>query len=130
MLELGRRRKKTEPRDVKKIRRSTHTDYRLVFDKESQVWLLCFGAVIELSSNDVDFDYFEECGRTGITTVTIHGNGAMEFDEEDMELEDKEYVFAEHPSNYFPYRPHACPRNICPPSSNAIHATNIVLEMV
>ena len=97
--------------DDEKIYRAASTDYRLVYDQSGEVFL-CFGACIRLDRQDVDFSYFEECGRTGNTTVTVHGSGALEFAKEEG---CDPFVFADHPdSDSFSF--------VSPPT--------IVLEMV
>jgi hypothetical protein len=109
-VKLGKRRKARnrfrKTRSGKQICRSAHTDYRLAYDRRSEEWLLFLTACIRLEATDVDFAFFDECGRTGVTQVTIHGCGAMEFDEEEMPSDEEDYVFAEHPVlQSFPYRP-------------------------
>jgi hypothetical protein len=86
-------RKHQETRDGKKIRRPAYTDYRISFDSDSNEWVLCFVAYIRIKQVDIDYEYFDECGRTGITTAIVYGNGRMEFDEEDVELDKDHYEF-------------------------------------
>ena len=115
---LGHQKGKTSKKKAtaqKKIQRLAHTDYRLVFDGQSKDWFICFGACIKIEKDDVDFEYFQE-GRTGLTTSTIYGTGAIEFDAEQQdsitakESEDTkesstkdDYVFATLPQLPMPY---------------------------
>ena len=86
--------KKTQREEFcQKISRHATTDYRLVYSETGDTFL-CFGACIRLDRSDVDFPYFAECGRTGVTVATVHGSGALEFCEEQG---CDEYVFAEKP---------------------------------
>ena len=120
-------RKQTKQKfEVLKIKRNAHTDYRLVFDRDTGDWLLCFGACISLSPDDVDFPFFDECGRTGITTVTIHGNGEMKFAEEDVQLGEDDYIFSEHPKHQYPRAARKYPRS----QSSADYTRAVLLEMV
>jgi hypothetical protein len=114
----------TQPREEKIIRRPAHTDYRLVYDTSGEL-LLCFGACIKLDPEDNDFSsFFDECGRTGITIATIKGNGEIEFDEEDMELDPDDYVFAEHhPVHYYIPPIHS-------PDVSKVKTNAVLLEMV
>ena len=103
---LGRPKERTEREDrKKKIHRQAHTDYRLVLDQASKTWLLCFGAVIELKNEDVDYEFFDENGRTGITMVDVYGDGSINFAEEDMELDEDDTVFgiSHHPRDCTPH---------------------------
>jgi hypothetical protein len=106
-----------------KIQRHAHTDYRLIFDPASRGWMLSYGAIIELRPGDVDFGFFSEDGRTGLTTVVIHGNGSIRFDEEDMQLNHGDRIFgALQPVIQYPF-PVSRSITYAPPS-------NVVVEMV
>ena len=87
-----------------RIHRDAHTAYK-VHREENGDWLLCYTAVVRLSHKDIDNDFFGEDGRTGYTRATIWGDGKIHFQEEIVELDEDDYIFAQRPYDYpFPYR--------------------------
>jgi hypothetical protein len=93
-------RKKQKEGTTKCIERDAHTDYRITYDRVSKEWILCFGACIRLKREDIECEFFNEDSRAGITRARIHGDGSIKFDEEDVQLNTDDYVFAEHPKDY------------------------------
>ena len=76
------------------IYRDAQTSHRLVYHRNGSLFLF-FGACIKLEPNDLDdFEHlFNESVRNGICRTVIDGNGQFKFEEEDLKLEDAEYVF-------------------------------------
>lgn len=83
-----------EQPEQKRICRDAQTSHRLVYHRNGDMFVF-FGACIKLEPHDLDeFEHlFNESVRNGICRAVIDGNGQFKFKEEDMSLEDAEYVF-------------------------------------
>ena len=87
---------------IKIIHRPCHTDYRVIYEPTGAL-TICFGACIRIDHDDIDFEYFNEDGKTGITTASIYGDGKIMFGEEEMPLSPGERVFNQHPLVQYPF---------------------------
>ena len=106
--------------------RCAHTDFVLVRD-DALGWIICFGACISIDEDDINFGYFNQCGRSGIVTATVHDNGAIEFDPEFDIVIDRDDYKESSPNNRISFA--KSPSRTQPPITTKSN-NSIVLEMV
>ena len=81
---------------------------------------MCYTAVVRLFHKDIDNEFFGEDGRTGYTRATIWGDGKIHFQEEIVELDEDDCIFAHRPYDYpYPYRSNS-PRHQRPAEPNNV----------
>ena len=95
--------RRLEERDIKIIHCPCHTDYRVISEPTGGM-TICFGVCIQIDRNDIDFEYFDEDGKTGIATASIYGTGEIKFGHEEMPpLEPGEEIFSQQPLVQYPF---------------------------